>query len=104
MAIKHKQTTVAFVLELALPADAPAVDRVVIREDLAQGQRVLKYTVEYEVGGKWQHFSNGTAVGNKRIDIVTTPIQPSSLRLSVLDALAPPVLSSFAVFPPCPKK
>ena len=56
-------------VELEMPPGSPAVDRVMLQEDLAMGQRVRNYRVEYVVQGEWKLFSSGQSIGNKRIDL-----------------------------------
>lgn len=87
-------------LTLSLPAGA-RVDRVVIEEDQAAGQRIRAWTVEAESGGAWASVTSGKAVGNKRI--ATFPnATPSSLRLRVTESAAIPSVRRFAAFAPCP--
>ena len=79
-----------------------SVDRVVLREDQSFGQRVLAYAVR-AVGtdGRAAPFSNGTAVGNKRIDLGAT-VAGGTLELElVTTALGLPPIVEFAAFKPC---
>merc|ERR1712166_1601456 len=73
-------------------------DRVVIQEDLSQGQRIRSYNVEYRQGSgsEWTNFSSGTSVGHKRIDIAPAPISfqvggGAAIRLVILGDVAPSV-------------
>ena len=88
------------------------IDRVMIMEDLQYGQRVLSYKVETlravpALGNgpvqvveearwpQWMPFSNGTAVGHKRIDIVPRAIgvdKHSRIRVTITASAAPPVI------------
>lgn len=70
----------------------------------SQGQRIRSYTVEFQPLGSsaWLPFSNGTSVGNKRIDILNSPVKATQLRLTVTAAIAEPIVSDFAAFLPCP--
>lgn len=87
---------------LSLGAAAVAVDRVAMQEDLSQSQRVAGYKVEYLAadGATWLAFSAGVTIGSKRIDLLAAPVSTTALRLTVLEAFAPPQLSSFAAFSP----
>lgn len=79
------------------------VDRVVIREDQSFGQRIRSYEVSYDPGnGVWEPFSTGTSVGNKRIDLLSSPVTVAYLQLKVTNSTAQPVISFFGAFAPCP--
>jgi len=96
----------AMVVAIKVPAGR-AVDRVLIQEDLAQGQRVRSYVVDATVdGGKtWAQVSNGTAVGHKRIDLLAKPVQGAAaveLRLTITKAVGQVDIPQFAAFAPCP--
>lgn len=87
---------------LRLDLGGASVDRVVLREDQSFGQRVLAYAVR-AVGadGRAAPFSNGTAVGNKRIDLGAT-VAGGTLELEVVTtALGLPPIVEFAAFKPC---
>lgn len=92
------------VWSLELDLGAAVVDRVVIREDQAYGQRILAYKV-YAIAsdGTKSSFSNGTAVGNKRIDLHNAGGVSGSVVLEVMSTAMdlPVVLKSFAAFTPC---
>jgi len=80
------------------------VDRVVIQEDQKYGQRIRSYSVEYKLGvnENWTLFTNGTSIGNKRIDISEKPIENVvSLRLTITDAIDQPHIRSFSAYIPC---
>lgn len=71
-----------------------------MREDLAVGQRVLKYTIE--AGGRV--VARGGAIGRKRIVLLPQPLRVAAatpLRLVVERALAPPAILFFGAFRPC---
>ena len=83
-------------------ATATAVDRVVMREDQAVGQRIRSYTVEARVNGAWVPFSTGDGVGNRRVDLAPAPVVATALRLNITQAVAEPVLTHFGAYAPCP--
>jgi len=80
-------------LSLRLPAPA-WVDRVVLREPIALGQRVERFRLEALVEGSWRALGAGTTIGNRRI--VRTPLlQVEGLRLTIEAARATPAIASF---------
>ena len=94
----------ATTVSLKIPAGR-AVDRIVVQEDLAKGQRVRSYVVDATAdGGKtWAQVSNGTAVGHKRIDVFAAPLQGAAveLRLTITKAVGDVDVVQFAAFAPC---
>ena len=86
---------------LTLPAST-AIDRVMIQEDIAHGQRIRAYHVSAKVGGAWKTIASGQSVGNKRIDLLNATVTTSELKL-VVDAnqAAPIYLKFFGAFKPC---
>lgn len=91
-------------LSFHMPTGAGAVDRVMLREDISQGQRIREFSVEYQgsAGGAWTAFASGTSVGNKFISVAPAPVTATAFRLNVTSSIAEPVVSTFAVFSPCP--
>lgn len=87
----------AKVLLLRLPKKMK-VNQAVLREDLSAGQRVLSYRIEAKDShGKWIKVTNGTSVGNRKIDsfdAVTTQL----LRLTVTNSKEMPRIREFSVF------
>jgi alpha-L-fucosidase len=94
-------------LVLQLPAgggiDAPKpIDRVVIEEDQAYGQRILAWNVSTDTGVV---LGSGKSVGNKRILVwnsTALPADAKQLVLGVTTAKAQPVIRNFAAFRSCP--
>jgi alpha-L-fucosidase len=87
-------------LELGAPA---AIDRVVLREPIALGQRISSFVVETRRGGAWREAARGTTVGNRRIvrleqgaAALDTPVE--ALRVRILGARATATLSSFELY------
>lgn len=80
---------------------ASAVDRVLLSEDLSYGQRVRRYEV---LGGadasSLMSLVNGTAIGNKKIDMLVAAGHFKVLLVRIQAAVAVPRLS-FAAFAPC---
>jgi hypothetical protein len=89
-----------FTLTLQHPA---TIDRVSIGEDLSFGQLIRAYTVSAResAGAAWRSFSEGTSVGNKKIDISAKPVLVQALQLNVTQAVGVPRIKRFAAFAPC---
>jgi len=97
-------TASASTLVLAAPAGSTlAIDRVMLQEDQADGQRVRTFEVQYlGAGGAWLPLSAGASVGNKRIDLLGKTVSAAQFRLTVTKAAAWPVsITNFAVFKHC---
>ena len=86
---------------LALPS-ATTIDRVVLREDQSQGQRVRAYTIEVETTGKWTQVATGTGIGNRQVELFSGgAVVATAVRLTITAAVAQPIISQFAAFKPC---
>jgi alpha-L-fucosidase len=73
------------------------VDHVVLAEDLAAGQQMLRYRIEGNDGRDWRPLGEGQSVGHKRIH----PVGPGSwraLRVVAAEALERPELRTFAAY------
>lgn len=94
-------------VELILPENT-SFDHVVIQEDIAQGERVREFQLEYFKDGRWSRLTTGTCIGHKRI-IKTAPVVAEGLRLSISRSTAEPNIKNLAVFdstqagPPSPR-
>ena len=89
---------------LTVPA-SQSVDRLVIREAIDRGQRILSYRTDLLPAGSavWQPLTNGTSVGNRRIEILRARIAGGTVRLRITQAAASfAILDLFAVYAPCP--
>lgn len=73
--------TMVIEYELAARATVGVID---LREDIAQGQRVARYTLETSDGGAWRTLSQGTTIGYRRLARVA-PVQVQRLRLTISD-------------------
>ncbi len=69
-----------------------------MREPIALGQRVRRYHLDYEDGGEWKRFSEGTTIGHKKLDRFPA-ITARKVRLVIDDARACPLISTFALYP-----
>jgi alpha-L-fucosidase len=70
-----------------------------LREDIWQGQRVARYTVEGMVGGAWRELSSGTTVGYRKLDRIA-PARVRALRVNILDAVEPPLSLDVGAYGP----
>ncbi|MDR1602923.1 MAG: alpha-L-fucosidase [Tannerella sp.] len=84
--------------EYLIRFEQPAtIDRIVIQEDIAKGERVLEYRVEGKQNGEWTELSSGTNIGHKHID--RFPLRSvSEVRLIVTECKAKPQIRNFAVY------
>eukprot|EP00052_Salpingoeca_macrocollata_P009160 m.72357 g.72357 ORF g.72357 m.72357 type:complete len:241 (-) comp16958_c0_seq2:57-779(-) len=107
------------VVELALPTAGQPFDYVVTMEDLARGQRIMNYSIDYlPVGGsEWQvlvppvwktstavsdrpdgHDPRDSRIGHKRIDIPVVAARASKVRFNCIESLTADVfVRSFAL-------
>jgi alpha-L-fucosidase len=80
--------------ELVLKLDAPQViDRVVIMEDITQGERIRRYETDALVNGAWQPLGSGELVGHKRIE-ACAPVMVEGIRLRVSESVGEPIIRS----------
>jgi alpha-L-fucosidase len=70
---------------------------VILREDIALGERVRAYVLEGKVGGDWIALANGTAIGHKRIQPLEARVV-DAVRLRIAEAAASPQVRTLAVF------
>lgn len=90
----------------SLKFSKPSVfDRVVIAEDITQGQRVKSFTLEAKVGDEWVELKdellpedeNLSTIGYKRI-VCVPETEATELRLTVTDSKAVPLISAFEIY------
>ncbi|HMI01292.1 MAG TPA: alpha-L-fucosidase [Pedobacter sp.] len=72
-------------------------NHVVTMEDLKDGQRIGKYTIEVQVDGQWKTIVHGQTVGHKRIDKFDE-ITATALRFTVTSSLKRAEMRGIAVF------
>jgi alpha-L-fucosidase len=73
------------------------VDRVVLQEAIALGQRVEGWTVSTEIDGTWKAVAQGTTIGRKRI-VRVEPLTTRRLRIEITRARACPTIATIGVF------
>jgi alpha-L-fucosidase len=67
---------------------APAVVR--LGEEIARGQRVVRYTLEGNDGQGWRPLGGGSTIGHCRLQRIESVAPIRQLRLKIEDAVAPP--------------
>lgn len=85
---------------LTISFDVPTqIDHLVLQEDIAKGERVLKYTVQGSNGGGWFALCSGSNIGHKRIETFA-PVEVKKVQLKVEESKAEPQIRSFKVYAP----
>jgi alpha-L-fucosidase len=73
-------------------------DHIVTMEDLRDGQKIAKYTIEAQMDGEWKTVVQGQTIGHKRIDQFA-PVTATAVRFTCTESLAQPVVvRSLALF------
>eukprot|EP01113_Clastostelium_recurvatum_P027043 TRINITY_DN3254_c0_g1_i10.p1 TRINITY_DN3254_c0_g1~~TRINITY_DN3254_c0_g1_i10.p1 ORF type:complete len:463 (+),score=64.52 TRINITY_DN3254_c0_g1_i10:123-1511(+) len=76
------------------------INRIVIQEYQQKGQNVLSYTVtgRASASSPWLLLSNGTSIGNKRIEMMMMPTAISELILDIADYISMPSITFLGVY------
>ena len=69
-----------------------------LREEIRLGQRIDAFALEVWEGGAWSEFGKGTSIGARRIVKAPRMFSARRMRLRVMQASAPIVMSEFALF------
>ena len=72
-------------------------NRLLLQEYISEGQRVKSFSVEFWKENKWIELTKATTIGYKRI-LRFLPVKTQKLRIRIDEALAPPMISTVAVF------
>lgn len=83
-------------LEVDLGRDEP-INRAIVEEAIALGQRVEAFTVEAFNNGTWQTVFEGTTIGHKRIARFPM-VTARKVRLHIKRARACPAIANFALY------
>ena len=84
--------------ELVITFDKPtSVNRVILQEDIAKGERVLKYTLKGQMNGEWVDLTTGSCIGHKHIERFDAQTL-EAIKLVVEESKANPQIKNFAVF------
>ena len=99
---KKKQSGPSTILDFGKPT---SINRFLAEEDIAQGQRVRKFSLEAEVDGKWQPLKDAlvdegdglTTIGHRRIICFPT-VKATKLRFTILDSKCEPIIKKLGVY------
>lgn len=83
-------------IEFDLPAPV-SFDLLQLQENIAVGQRIEKFSLEYFDSGEWKIITTGTTVGYKRI-VTFNPLISNKLRLVISSSRLNPTLSAMGLF------
>ncbi len=84
--------------EYVLTFDRPtSINRVIMQEDIALGERVLKYSLKGKKDGNWIDIVSGTNIGHKHINRFE-PQTLDAIKLVVDESKAEPNIKNFATF------
>jgi len=72
-------------------------NRLLLQEHIPEGQKVKAFHADYLENGEWKTLVKGTTIGYKRI-LRFIPVKTRKIRIVIDDALAPPQISTVAVF------
>lgn len=88
---------------LFVPLDRPRwIERVVLSEPIALGQRITRFTLEARVDGTWHEAARGTTVGRKRI-VSFAAVEANAVRLRIDGSLALPLVAAVEVHLAAPR-
>jgi alpha-L-fucosidase len=73
------------------------VNRVLIQEYIKLGQRVMKYSVQVQVGSEWKTVVDGTTIGYKVIRKFAI-IKTSRIRINIEESKACPAISNIKLY------
>jgi alpha-L-fucosidase len=94
--VARSAVTATGVVELAQEELVGITD---LSEDIWQGQRVARYTVEGLIGGAWREISRGTTIGYRKLDRFV-PVRVRAIRINIEDAVEPPLSVGLKLYSP----
>ncbi|UJH90410.1 alpha-L-fucosidase [Antarcticibacterium sp. 1MA-6-2] len=84
--------------EIILSFERPTeINRFLVQEHIALGQRVEEFKLEGEIEGNWEEIASETTIGYKRI-LRFDPVEVTALRLKIEDAKARALISNIEVY------
>ncbi|WP_128546360.1 alpha-L-fucosidase [Larkinella soli] len=83
-------------IELALKG-SQTFDVLALQEDIASGQRVEKFVLEYWANDAWKKAAEGTTIGYKRL-LRFNPVTTDRIRLRIESARLNPVLTALGIY------
>lgn len=88
-----RATTVTATLPTAI-----VIDRVVLAENIAEGQRVRNFTVAVQLGAStWTTVGNGHSIGNKRIVLFSKAVTATAVRVTMAGSAGEPEVTINAI-------
>ncbi len=73
------------------------VNRFLVQEYIALGQRVRKFTLDAMLNGEWKEIASETTIGYKRILRLPT-VKTNKIRLNITDSKACPLISNIEIY------
>lgn len=84
--------------EYIINFDKPvSINRVLMQEDISNGERVLKYSLKGKKNKEWIDLSAGSCIGHKHIDRFK-PQTIDAIKLVITESKADPQIKNFSVF------
>jgi alpha-L-fucosidase len=74
------------------------ISHVELQEDIAYGQHVFKYALDFRVNGKWKETATGESISRRHIHRFTPAVAADGVRLRILEADAVPVMRRMAAY------
>ncbi|MFS4417752.1 alpha-L-fucosidase [Maribacter sp. 2307ULW6-5] len=87
-------TNATLTLEFPEPT---TINRVVLQEHIALGQRVAQFSIAAQVGEAWQPLDTQTTIGYKRI-LRFPSVKANAFRLEIKEAKGPPLISNLELY------
>jgi len=84
-------------LELTMGKEPKTINSIMLAEDIAQGERIRKYTVDAWLNNQWQIIARGESVGHKHIQTFD-PVSTNKIRLNISVQDGVPKVKAFAAF------
>jgi alpha-L-fucosidase len=84
------------IIEFVLPS-VRTFDVLCLQENIAIGQRIEKFALDYWDGNGWQQVANGSTVGYKRL-LKFAPVSSGRVRLRIESSRLNPTLSEFGLY------
>lgn len=73
------------------------IDHIVVKEDIAKGERIREYKIEAWIHGSWKTICKGTSIGHKRIHKIPQ-IETTKIRINITKYVATPQIKELSVF------
>ncbi|MCC6284381.1 MAG: alpha-L-fucosidase [Phycisphaerales bacterium] len=76
---------------VAQPSAPVEIDRIVLMEDITQGERVRAFELDVLVRGEWSTVARGNSIGHKRIERIARA-SVEAVRLRVTESIGEPII------------